>query len=421
MTAPISTETEAHLSQTDCLRLLDVVAELSACRHQAEVIAVIRRVARELTRADGVTFVLRDVDKCFYAEENAIGPLWKGRRFPLTSCISGWCMLNKQTVSIEDIYKDPRIPHDAYRPTFVKSLVMTPVRESDPIAAIGNYWADNHTATPSEIALVRALANAVTIALENARMFEALEAQTRELNVLNAELETRVADRTREITAMNRELESFAYTVSHDLRAPVRAVKGFGEVVVEESGATMNAGGKDALKRVLAAADRMNEMIDGLLGLSQLGTGMLDATSVDASRIAEEILSTLRAEDPGRFVETHVEPGVIVRGDVRLIRAAFDNLLRNAWKYTGQTPSPKIEFKRASDGAIVVRDNGAGFDMKYAEKLFQPFQRLHTDKEFKGLGVGLATVKRITERHGGGIRAEGSPGQGAAFYITFAP
>ncbi|TAH37830.1 MAG: GAF domain-containing protein [Alphaproteobacteria bacterium] len=160
-------------------RLIEVVQDLSHARNLSAVINIIRSAARDLTGADGATFVLRDGDECYYAEENAISPLWKGRRFPLSACISGWVMLNSQVAVIEDIYADPRIPHDAYRPTFVKSLVMVPIRRSAPLGAIGNYWAQQRKPTEQEVALLQALADSASMSFENANLYAQLQEKLR--------------------------------------------------------------------------------------------------------------------------------------------------------------------------------------------------------------------------------------------------
>lgn len=179
-------------------RLVLAVQELSLARDLEQVQHIVRTTARELVGSDGATFVLRDGDQCYYADEDAIEPLWKGSRFPMGACISGWSMLNKQPAVIEDIYADDRIPHAAYRPTFVKSLAMVPIRSLDPIGAIGNYWADGHLATPDEVTLLQALADATSVAMENVAMY--------------LELERRVADRTAELELANAEILALAVT-----------------------------------------------------------------------------------------------------------------------------------------------------------------------------------------------------------------
>lgn len=165
-------------------QLIGTVQELSLARDLPAVMAIVRRAARELTGADGATFVLRDGDQCHYAEENAISPLWKGRRFPMNACISGWVMLNRQSVVIEDIYKDPRIPAEAYRPTFVHSLAMVPIRTRDPVGAIGNYWAANYTPTPEQVTVLQALADTTAVALENIQAYAELKQKARDMAAL---------------------------------------------------------------------------------------------------------------------------------------------------------------------------------------------------------------------------------------------
>lgn len=176
------------------LRLVHAVQELALAQELADIQRVVRTAARELTRCDGATFVLRDGGNCYYADEDAIAPLWKGKRFPLETCISGWAMLNKQATVIPDIYVDPRIPHEAYRPTFVHSLVMVPIRSLDPIGAIGNYWATPHTATAEEVSLLGALADATSVAMENVRVREQLAEHEREQGELQRALERETRD-----------------------------------------------------------------------------------------------------------------------------------------------------------------------------------------------------------------------------------
>ncbi|WP_187471228.1 CHASE domain-containing protein [Luteimonas viscosa] len=247
----------------------------------------------------------------------------------------------------------------------------------------------------------------------------------REVRMLNRTLEARVEQRTRELTLANHELESFAYSVSHDLRAPLRTVEGFSRLLGERFGGSIGADGIDYLARVRNAANRMDELIDALLKISRIAREPLRRTDVDLSGLAGECLAELQQSDPSRRVETVVEPGLEAGGDVALLRNLLQNLLGNAWKFTGGTEHARIEFGRAAgDGAMpgmvefFVRDNGAGFDPAYASKLFRPFQRLHGADEFEGHGIGLATVKRIVERHGGTIRAEGAVGRGATFRFT---
>jgi PAS domain S-box-containing protein len=243
----------------------------------------------------------------------------------------------------------------------------------------------------------------------------------------NLRLEQRVRDRTAELEAANRELEAFAYSVSHDLRAPLRAMDGFSLALLEDNAAQLDAAGHAHLTRVRAAAQRMSDLIDNLLLLSRVARAELCRDTVDLSALAHLVAADLHAAHPARDVELHIADGLRARGDERLLRLVLENLLGNAWKFTaGRTPAV-IELGARSmpspDGTGVaptyyVRDNGAGFDMAHAGKLFQPFQRLHTVIEFPGSGVGLASVQRIIRRHGGQVWAEGAVDRGAIVYFT---
>ena len=235
---------------------------------------------------------------------------------------------------------------------------------------------------------------------------------------LNRSLEARVAMRTHELTMANRELEQFAYSVSHDLRAPLRAIDGFSRMLAERYHARLDEDGREYLARVRSAAGRMGELIDSLLKMARLSRGELRLRELDLSRMAGEAVGELRATDPGRAVVVDIAPGLLAVGDPGLVRSLLQNLVDNAWKFTRQRPDARIEVGRNAEGEFYVRDNGAGFDADYVDKLFRPFQRLHSQAEFSGHGIGLASVKRIVERHGGSIRAEGRTGEGAAFYFT---
>jgi signal transduction histidine kinase len=262
------------------------------------------------------------------------------------------------------------------------------------------------------------------------QMLGHIQEQDAQLREAQSSLERRVADRTRELEAQshqlraaNKELEAFSYSVSHDLRAPLRAIDGFSKLLVSKyPGQVLDAQGTHYLERIRAGTLRMAELIDDLLHLARITRADLVRRDVDLSRLARGVLAELERRDPERKPQLQVAEGLEVHADPHLVKVVLENLLGNAWKFTGKTAAARIEVGALANGArrvLFVRDNGAGFDMTYAEKLFGVFQRLHTDAQFEGTGIGLATVQRILLRHGGRIWAEAEVGRGATFYFSF--
>ncbi len=252
-------------------------------------------------------------------------------------------------------------------------------------------------------------------------MLEQIEERDLALRNAKDELEERVQERTTELKTAVRELEAFAYTVTHDLRGPLDAVSGIGFVLQKDYENFMDEDGREMLQSLRNSSTRMATLIDDLLNLSRAGTSGLERSTVDLSALADSIAKELQAAELHRSVKFTVAPGAIALADAGLMQVALENLICNAWKYTEKTTDALIEFgcKRAGQEIVCfVRDNGAGFNPEFADRLFKPFQRLHTQGEFFGTGIGLATVQRIISRHGGRLWAEGAVGEGATFYFA---
>jgi len=252
-------------------------------------------------------------------------------------------------------------------------------------------------------------------------MLDQIARQNSDLEEARRELEARVETRTRDLAAANQELEAFSYSVSHDLRAPLRAIDGFSKALQSDYGPQLDERARHYLERVRAGTQRMSGLIDDLLGLARLSRRELVRQKVNVSEVARRVAAELSRQHPSRAVRVEIHDGLSAQADSQLLTIVLENLMGNAWKFTGKRDDALIEVGSKADGRVApfyVRDNGAGFDMTYADKLFGAFQRLHGDEDFEGTGIGLATVQRIVARHGGQIWAEGEVGKGATFYFT---
>ena len=387
-------------------RLLTVIRALSFCRTLPDVMEIVRHEARTLSGADGVTFVLRDGQQCHYAEEDAIGPLWKGRRFPIKSCISGWVMEHREAVTIEDIYVDPRIPTDAYRPTFVKSLAMVPVRAEDPVGAIGAYWATNHRTSAAELDVLQSLGEACALALENARLYGNLQ---------------RALDRAE---ALNRAKDEWISVLSHELRTPLTPILGWTTML---RSARLNEERREhALQVIERNVNEEIRIVEDLLDVSRIMVGKMrieprpldlratircavERSQPEADRKGVELLALL----PGREIEVH--------GDDDRLQRAVTSLVSNAIKFTpaGGRVEVSVVFTD-SQVSILVSDSGEGIRPDVLPRIFDRFERADSSmaRADGGLGLGLFIVRQIAEIHGGSVAAHSDgPGHGAMFVI----
>ena len=313
--------------------LLETATALASARTLDDVTRIVRSSARELTRADGVSFVLKEDGNCFYADEDAISPLWKGSRFPLHTCISGWAMLNREIVVVPDIYLDARIPHEVYSPTFVKSLVMVPVREVDPIGAIGAYWAQPHEATPQEQQVLQAIANAAALALRNIELDASLHRS------VEREREARErAERANELK------DDFLATLSHELRTPLHVIQSW---IWQLNRSEQPPALKKALEVIERNVSLQSRLVEDLLDVSRAVTGRLQLNTrlVDLASACMSVVEVLRLSARAKNIQLDIqqETSTFIWGDADRVQQILWNVLNNAIKFT------------PNDGRIVVK------------------------------------------------------------------
>ncbi|ETW93150.1 MAG: hypothetical protein ETSY1_40465 [Candidatus Entotheonella factor] len=426
---------QAHATRLHTLANLNQV--ISSSMHQESVLDDISKAAGQLMGVPFVTFWV--VDKAAQRlEARAFSDGEMGPDFPLQSLsfdegAVGWVAKHQCMVNIPDITRDARFVNtDWWTQHDLHSFVGMPIVNEQELLAILVLGGS----TPFEFGAVEqsvldSFIAQAAITLQNAQLFQHAQTQTRHLARINAELHREINERTWtemelrrrtvQLEAANDELDAFAYSISHDLRAPLRSLSGFSCALLEDYHDKLTGHALDYLTRIDRASQRMGQMIDDLLTLSRSTRGELRWEWVDLSALATTIVAELGDYAPERQVTWEIEPQVVTQGDPRLLRIVLENLLNNAWKFTSKQDTATIAFgTQHVDGATVysVRDDGVGFDMAYADKLFGIFQRLHTMHEFEGTGIGLATVARLVHRHGGRVWADGQEDQGATFYFT---
>ncbi|MBD2727043.1 response regulator [Nostoc sp. FACHB-892] len=387
-------------------RLLLVVKDLACVRTIEEIIEIVRLAARDLTNADGVTFVLRDGECCHYVDENAIGPLWKGMRFPIKSCISGWAMLNKQAAVIEDIYQDARIPLDAYKVTFVKSLVMVPIRISDPLGAIGAYWSTPHRATPEEIELLETLTETTAVAIANVQLFQKL-------------------------TNQNALKDKFIAMLAHELRNPVAPISNGVQLLKLKLGETGVVG--ETVLKMQHQIKHLSKLIDELLDVSSITYGKI-SLNLEKVNLVELVRQSLNDHAQAikksnlNVVQDLPNTPLWAYVDPTRFFQVFGNLLDNALKFSKPDGMIWVDLSfipgengSGSVAALSVKDSGIGIDPTILPELFEPFTQADRslDRSRGGLGLGLSVVKSLVELHGGNVEASSRGiNLGAEFKVT---
>lgn len=383
------------------------VQELSLARSLNAIMKIVRREARVLTGSDGATFVLRDFERCFYADEEAISPLWKGEKFPMNICISGWVMMQKRSVIIEDVFADSRIPADIYRATFVKSMAMVPIRTQNPLGAIGVYWARHYVPSDEEMELLKALADSVSVALENVQLYEDLEQK-----VLHLDTAHRMKD-------------EFLMTLSHELRTPLNMILGWASLL--QAGTLDRPELADGLRTIIANARSQAHIIDDMLDTSRMVSGQLhfQKRPLDPAEFLQVVLESvgLAAEAKGILIEASLDQAVgTVVGDAERLQQVFWNLLTNAIKFTPKGGSVKLKLERVGSSAVIsIEDTGEGIAPEFLPFVFDRFRQADSSRSrrFGGMGLGLAIVRHLVESHGGtvSVSSEGS-GQGSIFSVS---
>jgi len=393
--------------------LLETVTALASARTLDDVTRIVRSSARELTRADGVSFVLKEDGNCFYADEDAIGPLWKGSRFPLNTCISGWAMLNREIVVVPDIYLDARIPHEVYRPTFVKSLAMVPVREDDPIGAIGAYWAQPHEATLQEQQVLQAIANAAALALRNIELDASLHRS------VEREREARErAERANELK------DDFLATLSHELRTPLHVIQSW---IWQLNRSEQPPALKKALEVIERNVNLQSRLVEDLLDVSRAVTGRLQLNTrlVDLASACMSVVEVLRLSARAKNIQLDIqqETSTFIWGDADRVQQILWNVLNNAIKFTPNDGRIVVKISRSNRQAcVIVEDTGIGIDPEFLPFMFDRFRQADpgSTRRFGGMGLGLTIVKELIQLHGGTVKAASrGNGQGTSVTLEF--
>lgn len=403
--------------------LVETVSRLSLAHTFEDIREIVRSAARRLTGADGATFVLKDDDRCWYLDEDAIGPLWSGQKFPLSACISGFAMLNRQAVAIPDIYLDDRVPHDAYRPTFVRSLAMVPIRTLDPIGAIGNYWATPHRATARELSLLQALADSTAVAMERVQVYQELEQRVADRTAALSEANAGIQALYDEVTARAAQTSKAIRVLAHEVRSALGAGEGLLGLVLEDGGLPEAVSGD--LEHVHAAVHEALRVVNGQLEAARLEAGATKARPTDVS--LEEVLSgirgvfrALRRSDRVSLVVEDASQVPTLHTDQNLLGQILRNLLSNALKFTDEGEVRLQSWTAGDELRIAVSDTGVGIAPEDQAAVFDEFVQVDGAQASRrqGTGLGLPLVRHLCAVLGGTVSVRSEPGRGSTFTVS---
>ncbi|OQP64074.1 hypothetical protein A3860_21950 [Niastella vici] len=394
--------------------LVQAVQHLSLARNIETVMHIVRRTARDISGADGATFVLRDNGMCYYADEDAISPLWKGQRFPMHSCVSGWSMLHRESVVIEDIYADSRIPIDAYRPTFVKSLVMVPIRSIEPIGAIGTYWAHQHLPAEEDVIMLQSLADITAVTMENIQVYN--------------ELEDRVKERTRElINSLNREKEmsvrrrQFFSMASHELKTPLTSILTSASILEDYNEGQYAEQRAKHISRINASSQQLIGIVNDFLASDKIEEGKTEMVfeffdiKQFATAVIEQMDSSLKNGQTIRYTHRGDTTIVLVKN---ILHNILLNLLSNASKYSCEDQPIDLYIEIADNElTIQIRDQGIGIPAEDQPYIFNNFFRAKNTAGIEGTGLGLHIVKRYMELLNGCVHFSSRDKEGTVFTV----
>lgn len=386
--------------------LVQAVQELSSAHTLKEIMDIILKSARKIMQADGVTFVLLDEGDCLYVEEDAISPLWKGQRFPLGKCVSGWSILNRKAAVISDIDKDPRIPKEIYQTTFVKSLVVVPIQRQGPVGAIATFWQKSHSPSEEQLDILQALADAVAVAFENVHLLESLGKKVQELKTAN------------------QGKNNFLMTLSHELRTPLNSILGWSEILSEYEFQESDV--KQGFATIFRNAKLQARIVDDLIESSSIvmGNFQIAQEKLDLAKIMSQGIEKCREELDQKKISCRTKNlagQVMVRGDRLRLTQVFSNLIQNAIKFSPVATVIELQLSADGDNAYVkVVDQGIGIAAEDLYELFQKFKQIDSSltRKYGGMGLGLSISRHIVEAHHGTIEVH-SEGLGKGTTIEF--